>query len=203
MTSAGDSRLAREILGESRFRPAPLPRPLHGVLDAIGRAFAPIGRWFTDLYAALAGVLPGGGATFWVLLSAAVVALASLATVRLTGRTLVDRTRAGVRIAGQRGAPDATALEAAADQAERDGRTEAALRLRFQAGLLRLDELGVLAYRPSLPNAAVSRRLGSPTFDVLLRRFEEVVYGGRPAEPQDAGSAREGWRKVLADAGRG
>jgi hypothetical protein len=203
VSNAGYSRLAHQILGESRFRPAPVPRPLHGVLDALGRTFAPVGRWFAHLYATLAGALPGGGATFWVLLSAAVVAIASLATVRLTGRTLVDRTRAGVRTAGQGGAPDATALEAAADEAERDGRIEAALRLRFQAGLLRLDELGVLSYRPSLPNAAVSRRLRSPTFDGLLRRFEEVVYGGRPAEPGDAGSAREGWRKVLADAGRG
>jgi uncharacterized protein DUF4129 len=203
VSTAGYSQLAHQILGESRFRPAPLPRPLHGVLDALGRAFAPVGRWFSHLYATLAGVLPGGGATFWVLLCAAVVGLAALATVRLTGRTLVDRTRAGVRLAAQRGAPDAAGLEAAADAAERDGRIADALRLRFQAGLLRLDELGVLAYRPSLPNAAVSRRLGSPTFDGLLQRFEEVVYGGRPADPGDASGAREGWRKVLADAGRG
>jgi hypothetical protein len=196
------SRTAREILGETRFKPAPLPRPLHGVLDALGRTFAPVGRWFENAFSSVAGVLPGGGAVVWVLLCVAIVGLAGVAAARMTGRTVVDRARAAALGSGQSGAPDARGLEAAADAAERDGRVEDALRLRFQAGLLRLDELGVLAYRPSLPNAAVSRRLGSPVFDGLLRRFEEVVYGGRPAEPADARSARDGWQEVLAEAGR-
>lgn len=200
--SSGYSRLAHEILGESRFRPAPLPRPLHGVLDALGRAFAPVGRWFQGAFDTLAGVLPGGDAAVWVLLCAVIVALAAIASVRLTGRTLVDHRRSASLLRQEAGAPDARALEAAADAAERDGRIEAAVRLRFQAGLLRLDELGVLAYRPSLPNAAVSRRLGSPIFDGLLRRFEELVYGGRPAQDSDAGTARDGWRQVLRDAAR-
>jgi hypothetical protein len=200
--TAAYGRLAHQIVGETRFRPPPLPRPLHGVLDAIGRAFTPIGRWLEHAFAAVAGVVPGGDAAVWVLLCGCVVAVAGIATVRLNERTLVDRARPRVQPGGLPGAPDAGALEAKADAAERDGRHEAAVRLRFQAGLLRLDELGVLSYRPSLPNAAVGRRLRSPTFDGLLRRFEEIVYGGRPAEPADAGSAREGWRKVLADAGR-
>jgi hypothetical protein len=200
--TAAYSRLAHQIVGERRFHPPPLPRPLRGVLDALGRTFAPLGRWLEHAFSAVAGVLPGGDAAVWILLGGLVVAFAGIVTVRLTGRTLVERARPGARPGGLRGAPDAGALEAAADAAERDGRNEAAVRLRFQAGLLRLDELGVLSYRPSLPNAAVSRCLGSPTFDGLLRRFEEVVYGGRPAGPADAGSAREGWRRILADAGR-
>jgi hypothetical protein len=200
--TSGYSRVAHEILGESRFRPAPLPRPLHGVLDALGRTFAPVGRWFEHAFSAVAKVLPGGDAAVWVVLGAVVVGLSALASVRLTGRTLVDQRRAGARLRREAGAPDAGSLEAAADAAEREGRIEAAVRLRFQAGLLRLDELGVLSYRPSLPNAAVSRRLASPVFDGLLRRFEELVYGGRAAHEADAGAAREGWRQVLRDAGR-
>jgi hypothetical protein len=194
------SRTAREILGESRFRPAPLPRPLQGVLDALGRAFAPVGRWLTHAFDAVARVLPGGDTTVWAVLGCVVLALAALASVRLTGRTLSDPRRPGGRPGGPVGALDAGALEAAADAAERDGRIEEAVRLRFQAGLLRLDELGAVTYRPSLPNAAVSRRLGSPVFDRLLRRFEELVYGGRPADATDAGDARDGWRQVLRDA---
>jgi hypothetical protein len=196
------TRVAHEILGESRFRSAPLPRPLHGVLDALGRAFAPVGRELAHAFAWLARVLPGGDAAVWVVLGGVVVGLGGVLAVRLTGRTLVDRALTGPHLGGGPRAPDARALEAAADAAEREGRIEQALRLRFRAGLLRLDELGVLSYRPSLPNAAVSRRLGSPIFDGLLRRFEEVVYGGRPAEPADAANARDGWRAVLADAER-
>jgi len=131
----------------------------------------------------------------------AIVAVAGILAARMTGRTLVDHARTGPRLGGAPGAPDAGALEIAADLAEREGAIEQAVRLRFQAGLLRLDELGVLTYRPSLPNAAVSRRLGSPVFDELLRCFEEVVYGGRPAEPADARGSRDGWRQVLGDAG--
>jgi hypothetical protein len=202
-TPAVDYRgLAHQIVSEARFRPPPLPRPLHGLLDALGRAASPVAEAIGDAFAALAGVVPGGTATAVALLGAIVVALAAVAATRLTDRALLDRApRPGAPGGGPAG-PDAGALEAAAGAAERDGEFARAVRLRFQAGLLRLDELGVLAYRPSLPNAAVSRRLRSPTFDGLLRRFEEIVYGGRPAETADAGSAREGWREVLADAGR-
>jgi hypothetical protein len=200
--SAAYGRVAREILGEARFRPAPLPHPLRGVLEAIGNAFAPVGHAVARAFAGVAGVVPGGGAAVWVVLSAAIVAIAVVVATRLTGRKLVDRAAGAARRGGDLGAPDAAALEAAADAAEREGRSEQAVRLRFQAGLLRLDEIGVLTYRPSLPNAAVARRLGSATFDGLLRRFEEVVYGGRTAEPADARSAREGWREVLARAAR-
>jgi hypothetical protein len=200
--NADYTRLAQRILAEKRFHPAPLPQPLHGVLVALGRALAPVGRWLHDGFESVAGVLPGGNATVWVVLCAGVVGVAGVSAARLTGRTLVDQARSGPRLSGQPGAPDAAELEAAAEAAERDGRIEAAVRLRFQAGLLRLDELGVLSYRPSLPNAAVSRRLRSQVFDGLLRRFEEVVYGGRPAEASDAGKARDGWREVLAEARR-
>jgi hypothetical protein len=196
------TRVAHGILDEARFRPAPVPRPLHGALAFLGRTFAPVGHVFAKAFAAVAGVLPGGGAAVWVVLCAGIVGAATVAAARMTGRTIVDHAGPGGRPAGQPGAPDARALEAAADAAEQEGRGEDAVRLRFQAGLLRLDELGVLAYRPSLPNTAVSRRLRSPVFDGLLRRFEEVVYGGRPAGPDDAGRAREGWRQVLADARR-
>jgi hypothetical protein len=200
--AADPQAIAHQILTEDRFRPAPLPRPLHGVLDALGGAITPIVNAVDDAFSAVAALLPGGSATLWVLLGGAILALAAVVTRGMTDRTLADRATTRARRDGGPAPPDARALEAAAEQAERDGRLEQAVRLRFQAGLLRLDELGVLSYRPSLANAAVSRRLGSPIFDGLARRFEEVAYGGQPAEPGDVGSARDGWRRVLAGAGR-
>jgi hypothetical protein len=196
------TRLARQILSQRRFEPAPLPRPLHGVLNWLGQTFRPEGRAISNAFSAVAGVLPGGGATVWVLLGGGIVVLAGVLATRTIDRALVASSAPGSRLGDAAGSPDARALELAADAAERDGRFEQAVRLRFQAGLLRLDELGVLAYRPSLPNAAVSRRLRSPVFDGLLRRFEEVAYGGRQAAADDAGRARDGWQRVLADARR-
>jgi hypothetical protein len=195
--------LAHQILTEDRFRAPPLPRPLHGLLDALGGALAPIGRLVSRAFDAVAGILPGGSATESVLLGAVVVAAAVAATARLTGRTLSDRVASDRGRPGRPEAIDAATLEAAADAAERDGHYDQAVRLRFRAGLLRLDELGLVAYRPSLATAAVSRRLGSPAFDALARRFEEIAYGGQPAGPADAGQAREVWPRVLAAAGPG
>jgi hypothetical protein len=200
-TPAVDYRgLAHQIVSEDRFRPPPLPRPLHGLLDALGRAAAPVANAIGDAFSALAGIVPGGTVTAAVLLGAVVVALAAVASTHLTDRALVDRARRPGTLGADPAAPDARAREAAAGAAERDGEFARAVRLRFQAGLLRLDELGVLAYRPSLPNAAVARRLDSPVFDALARRFEEVAYGGRPAEPADAGEARDAWQRVLREA---
>ncbi len=193
-------QLAHQILAEDRFRAPPLPRPLHGLLDALGGALAPIGRAVGRAFAAVAGILPGGTATESVLLGVVVVAAAAGATARLTGRTLSDRVAAERRRPGRPEALDGAALEAAADAAERDGRYDQAVRLRFRAGLLRLDELGLVVYRPSLATAAVSRRLRSPIFDALARRFEEIAYGGQPAEAADAGRAREAWPRVLTEA---
>jgi hypothetical protein len=165
----------------------------------LGDAVAPVGEALGDAFRAVAGILPGGDAAVWALLGGAVVAAAVLAAARMTDRTLVDRASPR-RQGSDPGAPDARALETAAEEAERAGRYEQAVRLRFQAGLLRLDEVGLVPYQPSRPNAAVSRRLGSPTFDALARRFEEVAYGGRAAEAADVGRAREAWPLVL---GRG
>jgi len=58
------------------------------------------------------------------------------------------------------------------------------------------------AGRPSLrvPNAAAGRALRSRHFDSLADDFDEVVYGGRPATPQDVESARSEWPVLLEEA---
>ena len=94
---------------------------------------------------------------------------------------------------------DPDELERAADAAERDGRLDDALRLRFRAGLLRLGDRGAIRYRPSVTTDEVRRALGSETFDELARTFEAVAYGGRDAAPPDVDAAR---RDVAAGARR-
>ena len=92
---------------------------------------------------------------------------------------------------------DPAALEREADEAERAGDLERAVRLRFRAGLLRLGDRGAIEYRPSLTTSEVHARLGSETFDHLAETFNEVAYGGHPAEPPDVAAARTGWPRVV------
>jgi hypothetical protein len=93
-------------------------------------------------------------------------------------------------------------LERAADAAERAGRLDEAVRLRFRAGLLRLGDRGAIRYRPSVTTNEVRRVLGSDTFEELARTFEAVAYGGQEATPPDVDSARRDWPRVVSSAGR-
>ena len=74
------------------------------------------------------------------------------------------------------------------------------MRLRFRAGLLRLDRRHVLVYRPSLTTGEVARAIRAPAFAEVGARFDEIAYGGRAAQREDAEAAKRGWRDVLTQA---
>jgi hypothetical protein len=185
---------ARAILAERRFHRTELPRPFAGLLHWIGERLRPV----VDAVGWVADRFPGGSDALWAVAGAAVAAVAALVALRLARR----RSGGPVRARAERGAAAAGpgALERLADEAEQRGDHETALRLRFRAGLLRLDRLRVLPFRESLTSGEVARRLRSPEFDRLARSFDEVVYGRRPPRREDAEEAREGWRRVLAEA---
>jgi len=131
----------------------------------------------------------------WTVLAAAVVLAAGAVTTTTIRRRAVaiERTRAAALPETE----DPRALERAADRAERDGDWERAVRLRFRAGLLRLDRRHVIDYRPSLTTGEVARAVGSPAFADVGERFDAIAYGGRPAAREDAEHARRGWAEVL------
>jgi hypothetical protein len=97
------------------------------------------------------------------------------------------------------GRDDPDALEREADEAERAGDLQRAVRLRFRAGLLRLGDRGAIRYRPSVTTGEVRRTLRSSRFDGLAGTFEEVTYGGREADPPDVDAARREWPHVLEE----
>ena len=104
-----------------------------------------------------------------------------------TGDAGVARTRRRRSAGGDRAddGEDPDALERAADEAERDGDLDRAVRLRFRAGLLRLGDRGAIRYRPSVTTGEVRRTLDSRRFDDLAGTFEAVTYGGRAADRPD------------------
>jgi hypothetical protein len=125
-----------------------------------------------------------------------VLALAALLAARHSRRALAEE--AAVDTAGPDGAPrSARDFEREAAVAERERRYAEAVRLRFRAGLERLAEREVLSVVGSTPNGDLARELHSARFDGLARDFDEIVYGGRAAEAQDAQRARSGWQDLL------
>ncbi|HVF74136.1 MAG TPA: DUF4129 domain-containing protein [Acidimicrobiales bacterium] len=185
---------AKRILDGRRYNPAEPPRPLRGVLRRIGGWLRPIG----DLLAKLS--IPD-----WAkgVLGLAVVAVAVAVAARLVSR------RKAAAVASDEGREfrrrrhdDPAALEHQADDAERSGDYDLAVRLRFRAGLLRLDAAGVVELRPSLTTGELRRRLRSDTMRDLTTTFEAVAYAGEPADADDVAAARRDWPRVLQEARR-
>lgn len=195
---------ASEILDQPRFEPEPdVPRPLRGVLEWLGgvleTVLGPVVSGLGDLISALVEFVPGGWVTLWAL--AAVIVLVAFALVverSARNRASVDverRARVSTTLRP-------TALEREADEAELQGDFERALRLRFLAGLLRLEDKRVIPTARFVTSAEVGRRLNSPEFDEVARLFDEVVYGRRPAAPADLETTRSTFGRLLATSGR-
>jgi hypothetical protein len=196
-------RVAKEILTDRRFHPQHGPRPFAGFFRRVGELIVdPVLRFFR----AIGDALPSVGSPLWLALAAAAVAVAAVLTIRLSARRGREGIPGGRRRAVGGESVDPDGLERRAEEAERRGDLDAALRLRFRAGLVRLAEAGAVRLRPGLTNAAVSRTLRSPPFDELAGHFDEVAYGGRPATESDVAAARSTWPTVVeaarADGGR-
>ncbi len=191
--------VARQILAEARFHDPPLPRPLKRPLQWLSDRLRPVGRGLSDAFVVLARLLPGGSVTGWVVLGGVVFGLAVVAAGRLARRRVgaIEARRVAAAAPGER---DARLLEREADEAEGAGDFGRAVRVRFRAGLLRLDAVRVLRFDPSLTTGAVAIRLRSATFDAMALRYDEITYGRREPQADDARVAREGWERILKEA---
>jgi hypothetical protein len=155
----------------------------HHVLLHIGHGFkATFGGWWI--------VVIG-------LLAVAVGVAVGLQVVRRRTR-ITARLRSSASIVVDSDNPEA--LEHQATEAEREGDHETAVRLRFRAGLLRLQRRGVIANPESETDRHLAVTLHSPTFDALSGRHERIVYAGDHATSTDAAEARTGWPQVMTEA---
>jgi hypothetical protein len=179
------------VLADDRFGVHHGAGPLYGAAHAVGRFLT----W-------LASPLRALGDLWWVplalLLLVAVAALASSIAGR--SRRLIGDHGDGGRDA--RALVDPAALEREADEAERAGDRARALRLRFEAGLVRLDRAGAIRLRSSTTSGAVRSTLGPSRFDPLADAHDDVVYGSRTADGDDLAAARETWPALLDEVSR-
>lgn len=189
--------VAERILADPRYHPRRGARPLAGFFRRMGELVVdPVLR----VLRGIGDHLPDVGTGPWFALAALVVLAGTVITARLSG----SRSRRRFPVTpgpGAARAADPAELERRSDDAELRGDLDGALRLRFRAGLGRLDQAGAVQLRPGLTNAAVSRVLRSPRFDALVGDFDEIAYGGRRATAHDVATARAGWPLVM-DAAR-
>ena len=190
---------AREVLAQRRFQRTKVPSLLHDVRERIGAALRALGRPFESAFNWLANRLPGGPPVLWALLGACVLAAAALLATRAGWQREEDRSRDAAAGDGE-ARMTAARLRQEAERAERQGALEVALRLRFRAGLVELDDRELIELRPALTNRELLDAVPSPTLAELVDGFEAVAYGGRTADPDDLRSARDGWPRVPEEA---
>lgn len=194
--AAAARRAAAAILREGRFHAPSVPRPLHGLLHAIGAAASSVGRWVGHVVDRIGRIVPGGPVVVWILLGLALIAAIAMSARRYARRGL-EREQAVAGALAPAARERAEDLEREAARAERDGRYADAVRLRFRAGLAALAERGAISPPRSVPTAELARTLRSKDFDALARRFDEIAYGAAPAAAQDAEQARRGWSAIV------
>jgi hypothetical protein len=126
------------------------------------------------------------------------VLLAAIAflVVRLVVRRSARLGRSDRLAATEVASDDPAVLERQADDAESKGDLESAVRLRFRAGLLRLERRGLLAERDTRTSREIAAILGSPSFTHLAADLEEILYAEVPADASHAEAARTLWPRV-------
>ncbi len=146
--------------------------------------------------------LPGGPRLFFTALGLLALILIAWAVFRLGARRN-RQLEAQLKLERRQVHRfDPAQLERQAESASREGNFREAVRLRFLAGLLRLDEQKVISYRPGLTGGEVAEVIDDDRYELLASAFDEIVYGDRLANATDDQSARQGWTRVLAGSDR-
>lgn len=195
---------AQDILSHPPYRSGPdrTPRPLAGIFHAIGRALQIViarpTRWL--YYHVLLHFGHGFRTTFgdwWPFVAGALALAAGVVAALLLIRRRSRVEHRVAKTAAATPAEDPDDLDRRAAVAEAGGDHEAAVRLRFRGGLLRLARRGLLADYDARTDRELSALLASATFDRLASSHEGIVFGGRPATGRESEDARRSWPLVA------
>ncbi len=130
-----------------------------------------------------------------ILIVAAGAAILTMVTVRRSRRFERDQDRwfEGV----DEGLRSRAALEDEARSAEARGAYSDAVRYRFLAGLLRLDEADRIRFWPSSRLMELREQMDSDDFDRAAELFECAAYSPRAATADDAVAHNAAWDSIL------
>ncbi len=92
---------------------------------------------------------------------------------------------------------DAQLLENLSDKAEQEGHLDLALRYRFRAGLLRLNDLQIISFHPSITNAQWQLIIDSDSFNTITKDFNDITYGERTCDASHISRARSSWSSLI------
>lgn len=182
-------RSAERVLDAKKFKGNRLPQPFRGPLTWVADRLSGVTAFFAPL-AALAwvqvvlfiGVLAGAG-------------MVALRLIKRRSRAILRRDRGDGHLVDP--TLDPAELDRQADEAAGAGDFQAAVRLRYEAGLLRLARSGRLDLRIATTARGAADQVDHPAMDRLTDDFERLVYGGRAATAADVDAARDGWTEIL------
>lgn len=186
-----------------KAKPSHLPHPLRGFFTWIGHAlkfvFGGFLGWiYRNVLLKLGHGFSSAFGSWWPYVLAVICigvgTLVGFVAFRRRTRVKVD---AGQRRTGRGARQDPEELERLAEDAAAANDFETAVRLWYQAGVLRLTLRGSITSGPTRTDAQLVRELPSSTLEELASRHAQIVYGRQRATSDDARRAREGWRVVV------
>lgn len=186
---------AEEILDDDKFNEEELPKPFKGALEWLADLFRPIGRLFEPIFDAFEAI-PGGEYLLLALLAAGLGWLTWWLVQRRSRASVASAAAESWRLVDP--SLDPEALDREADSAHAAGDHSRSVRLRYEAGIVRLARAEVITLRPDTTPSGVARQLAEPVLDDLTSTFEVVVYGGRVATEAESVQARTGWLALTA-----
>ncbi len=182
-------RSAERVLDAKKFRGNRLPQPFRGPLTWVSDRLSGVTDFFAPVFAfawvqvvLFIGVLAGTG-------------FVAMRLIKRRGRAALRRTRGDGHLVDPN--LDPAELDRQADEAADAGDYQSAVRLRYEAGLLRLARSGRLDLRIATTARGAADQVGHPAMDRLTDDFERLVYGGRAATAGDVDAARNGWTEIL------
>jgi Domain of unknown function (DUF4129) len=190
-----------------KAKPSHFPHPLRGLFTSIGHALKfVLGGFLGWVYQHVLLKLGHGFSlafgSWWpyVLAVLAIVVGALAGYFGFRRRTRLESTDIHQRAASARQDPEE--LERLAEAAAAAGDFASAVKLWYQAGVLRLTLRGSITSGPMRTDAQLVSELPSATLAALANRHAQIVYGRQRATSDDAQRAREGWRVVVNESTR-